>query len=242
MADRRMKRMFKEAADIAKSVPPEFREAAFNRALDMLSGNTRTNGSANAQQAEPQPAKRGFLGGVPDFVLDRCMDAVSFATGRLGRDAVSADEVAEILTERFGIPATRDMVVRAMMAAGQMVVTVRDGGRVLYRVVRPEAEEEAPPPPPPKRAKKRQATAKGKATAKKKRKNGDASPTQIVSDLIALGFFTTARTTTDVIVYLEKKGMELTARQLAPVLLRLMKAGLLGRKRTTEGEYEYWAE
>jgi hypothetical protein len=237
-----MKRMFKEAADIAKSVPPEFREAAFNRALDMLSGERKAAAGTTPgpQPAEEKAARKGFFGGVPDFIIDRCMDAVSFATGRLGRDAVSADEVADILTERFGIPATRDMVVRAMMAAGQMVVTVRDGGRVLYRVVRPEQEGEAPPPPPPKKPKRRTTTRK--KTAAKKKKTVEATPSQIVSDLIALGFFTTARTTTDVVVYLEKKGLEFTARQLTPVMLRLMRAGMLGRKKSDAGEYAYWTE
>lgn len=226
MADRKMKQMFKEAADIAKSVPAEFRETAFNRALDMLSGK---DGHEFEHASEKPAARRGILGVVPDFLLDRSLDAVNFATAKLGREAVSAEEVAEILTERFGVPATRDMVIRAMMTAGQMVVTARDGGRVLYSVVRPDNT-----PAPPKRG--------AKNTATKKATPVDASPTKIIRDLIALGFFRTARTTTDVVVYLQKKGIELTARQLTPVMIRLMKDGLLGRKKSKQGDFAYYED
>ena len=227
MADRKMKRMFREAADVARGVPPEFRQAAFNRALDMLSGIDRPQPNGAPGVAEPPAVKRGITGfAAPDFLLDRTLDAVGFAAERLGMESVTAEEVAEILQDRFGIKTPADMVASALNATGVVARTANLGGRTLYRIVTTPA---------------RGARAATKAAPRRRLKRGSA-PGEIVQDLIALGFFATAKTTADVLLYVEKQGFEITARQITPVLLRLMRGGELEGKKTRDGRYQYWAD
>jgi len=231
MADRKMKRLFREAADVARSVPPEFREAAFNRALDMLTEKNAPGagrGEGKPDEVEAEVVRRGVTGlSAPDFVLDRAMDALNFATTRMGMEEVSAVELADIVTERFGVPTTDKMVAAALDQADSMVHRVADGAQMMYRLARPKPE--------PK---------KGGGRKRKPADSADElpSPVEIVADLAALGFFKSARTATDAILYLERKGMEYSTQQLAPAMFRLVRDGLLTRRRNRRGRYEYWAE
>lgn len=234
-----MKRMFREAADVARSLPPEFRQAAFNRALDMLAeqDRPRANGSAEPD-AEPAP-KRGITGfAAPDYLIDRTFDAVGFAAERLGMESVTAEDVAEILQDRFGIKTPADMVASALNATGTVARTANFGGRTIYRILttssRGSARQKARNlEPAEKRAKK---------PAPKRRLKRGSSPGEIAQDLLALGFFATAKTTADVLLYVEKQGLELTARQITPVLMRLMRGGELTGKKTRDGRYAYWTD
>src|SRR5690606_12478962 len=126
-------------------------------------------------------------------------------------------------------------------SADFVVDRVMEGGEVLYRLT--PSVGRIPGLGGRARAK---AAAHGKAKPKggAKRKAPepvDLSPAQIINELIAKGFFNTARTVRDILVYLERKGLQFTASQLYPVMMRLIRAGLLAREKTPDGEYEYRA-
>lgn len=218
MANRQVKKKFKEAADIAKSVPKEFQEAAFNRALDML----MENGVA------PETIRARLLGlASPEAVVERSIEVLSFATRTLGKEAVSAAQIAAMLNAQYGLAVSKEIVARTLATAGGAVQTVRRGGDTLFR---PVPAEEAP-------------AAKKKTSAKKatKKAETEARPGEILGDLAAMGFFTTARSATDVALYLQKLGLGVTKRQIAPVLGRMLAEGELDRERNDDGEYEYQA-
>lgn len=258
MADRNMKRMFRDAADIARSVPAEFRQAAFDKAVDLLAqqGNGAANGSTDDRET------RVHLTGLsaPDALIDRSVEALAYAANRLGLEVVTADQLAAILNERFGVPAPASLVAAALGSAGAVVRTVQRGSQTLYRVVSEPAVDDSSDPdevdstphrratdrPRPKTSAKPAAKAAPKAAPAKKgpaKKKPSAkissNPADIINDLVALGFFATARTTTDVLLYLEKQGLQLTTRQIAPLLLSLMRSGLLNRGRANGGRYNY---
>lgn len=44
---------------------------------------------------------------------------------------------------------------------------------------------------------------------------------------------------TQVVIYVNRMGFDFTARELTPVLLRLIQAGLLTRSRNPDGQYRY---
>ncbi len=252
MSERRMKRIFREAAEVARSVPVEFRQAAFDKAVDLLQQQDREQRQAT-EDAGGRTTRVQVTGyATPDMLLDKYVEALAFAANRLGMEAASADQVAEILNDRFGLPTPASVVSTALSGAGMMVRTARVGGKTLYKLssplrkppayAGPERRRDAPAiAPSPKvgaAAKKRGKVEK--KTGKKPRKAPD-TPADILNDLITLGFFTTAKTTADVLLYLEKQGLEITTRQVAPILFRLMQAGLLGRSRAGNG-YSYYAE
>lgn len=250
MADRKMKRMFRDAADIARSVPAEFRQAAFDKAVDLLAQQEAQTGGSPDDGRETRVHVTGLS--APDALIDRSVEALAFAANRLGLEVVTADQLASILNERFGVPAPAALVASALGSAGAVVRTVQRGGQTLYRVVSvtpdddtSEPEEELPRTPrrratdQPARAAARKPAAKKKVAPKKKPEKLSNNPADILNDLVALGFFATARTTTEVLLYLEKQGLQLTTRQLAPLLMSLMRSGLLNRGRASGGRYGY---
>ena len=250
MADRRMKRMFRDAADIARSVPAEFRQAAFDKAVDLLAQQNAQAGKEGGDERETRVHMTGLS--APDALIDRSVEALAYAANRLGLEVVTADQLAAILNERFGVPAPASLVATALGSAGAMVRTVQRGSQTLYRVVtvpgvddssEPEDREERPhrrATDRPGRAAAAKPAPKKKPAAKKKAPAKlSNNPVDILNDLVSLGFFATARTTTDVLLYLEKQGLQLTTRQLAPLLMSLMRSGLLNRGRAQGGRYGY---
>lgn len=253
MSDRNMKRIFREAAEIARAVPPEFRQTAFDKAVDMLQQQQRDQRETDL--AETGRATRVNVTGfsAPDAILDKYVEALAFAAKRLGVEAVSADQIAEIMNDRFGMPTPATVVASALTGAGMMVRTARVGGKTLYRLATPAKRPPAYSGPerrhtpgagsaagaPEKPS--RRAASPASVKPKKRRKTVSDNPADILNDLVTLGFFRTAKTTADVLLYLEKQGLELTTRQIAPILFRLMQAGLLGRNRSGSS-YEYYAE
>lgn len=253
MSDRRMKRIFREAAEVARSVPVEFRQAAFDKAVDLLRQQDREQRLVAEDEGGRTTRVQVTGYATPDMLIDKYIEALAFAANRLGLEAASADQVAEILNDRFGLPTPASVVSTALSGAGIMVRTARVGGKTLYKLASPlrkppayagpERRRDVPPIAPAQKVTVTARKKPGKVTKKsdkKPRKTPD-SPAEILNDLITLGFFTTAKTTADVLLYLEKQGLEITSRQVAPILLRLMQAGLLGRSRAGNG-YRYYAE
>ena len=176
MADARMKKAFQEAAEIAQGVPEALREAAFNRALDVLLGPNR----APKDEAGPVPeefdeeavheemARRKILG-IPGsgFVLEKSVAALNLAAARLGMDEMSAEQIAGALEENFGVHVSQGVVARALEQADSVVAKVRLGGETLYQVIRPPLHQApsgpAPKADPPKPKPKSKSAAKSKA-------------------------------------------------------------------------------
>lgn len=224
MASKRLKAMFEEAAEIAETVPEELRGAAFNRALDLLLA--RAGGGAGAKEADAilrGSAKDKRLLGIygSEILLEKSVDVLNFATSRLGLEELSAEQIAALVNERFGIPTTETVVSMALGGAGGLVRGIQRGGTTLYRIVSPTS---------------------AKSPRRRKRKaEPDPSAGQIIRDLVALGFFQSARTTADLLLFLEKKGIQFTTRQVLPVLGSLIDAGLIEEKSDRKGGVRYRA-
>lgn len=222
MASKRLKVMFEEAAEIAETVPQELRPAAFNRALDLLLA--RAGGGAGAAEADAilrGSAKDRRILGIfgSEVLLEKSVDVLNFATTRLGLEELSAEQIAALVNERFGLPATGTVISTALMGANGLVRGIQRGGETLYKIV-------APTP----------ATTRKRG---KKKKELEPTPAQVVRDLAALGFFKTARTAADLVLFVEKKGLEITSRQIAPTLGALIDAGLLEKKKDANGRVKY---
>lgn len=233
MADRHLKEIFREAAEIARSVPPEFRQSAFEKAVDLLSDSS---GYVPPVRDAGGRATRVSVTGIPvsDALIDKSVEALSYAANCLGLEAVTADQLATILNDNFGMPAPATLVANALTRAGTAVRTARQGQKTLYRMVTPRK---------PRRSAEAVEVEVETASAKRKRAKAQAStPADVVNDLIALGFFATARTTADVLLYLEKQGLDFTTRQLAPVLVAMMRRGQLRREAGADGPYRYRAK
>lgn len=225
MANKRLKAMFEEAAEIAETVPQELRPAAFNRALDLLLA--RAGGGAGAAEADAilrgSAKDRRILGILgTELVLERGVDMLNFATTRMGMPELSAEQVAALVNERFGMPATGTVVSAAFAGASGLVRGVQRGGKTLYKIVAPGLDG-------PK-GKKKKKTAKGAP---------EPSAGQVVRDLAALGFFQTARTTAELVLYLEKKGLQITKQQIVPALGALIAAGLIEKEKDAKGKTHY---
>jgi hypothetical protein len=228
MADKKLKAAFKEAAELAAAVPENMRAIAFNRALDMILGVERTDHGAHAAEAPPPPTKRST-----EKVVDQSLRVLNMATGVVGMEALTAKQIGKVMEARLGIPVDNVLIGMALDGADSVVDRVMEGGEVLYRLASPMRLLGGSAKPPRKHA--------AKAKAKAQPDPVTLTPAQVVNELIAKGFFNSARTVRDVLIYLERKGLQFTATQLYPVLMRLIRAGLLAREKTSAGEYQYRA-
>lgn len=176
MADTRLKRMFQEAAEIAEGMPEALRETAFNRALDLLMGK-----DAPGMEAGGEAAGQRRILGIPGSgaVLEKSVAALNLATARLGLEAMSAEQIADTIEERFGVHVSEGVVARVLEGADNVVAKVRSGGETLYRIIRPvdvqDMEDDLEPPAgkkPPAKPKAKAGAAKGSTAKSKARGTG----------------------------------------------------------------------
>jgi len=215
MSDRRLKRIFKEAAELAKSVPEEFREVAFSRAVDVLVARDAVRDVES--ESEPEHVK-----GSTEKILAASIDAIGQAAGRVGVGGLSADEIGTLLEQRFGITADNDVIARVLKTSDSIVDRVSGSGTTLFHLLRASAPKD-----------------NGEGEPEVEVNTEQPRPYKILTDLVAKGFFNTSRTVRDVAMYLQRKGFEITSRELTPVMLRLIQAGLLHRVKNAQGRYEY---
>lgn len=205
MSEKDLKRIFRQASEVAKSVPESLREAAFNRALDELLAEYHKGRDASGDNADTEP-----------HLLRDSLDAIEQAAASLGVENLSPEQVAVLLHDRLGVPITPEMVGEVIDRADSLLTTAyRRSGDIYRRIVAGRGEGTV-------------------SRGQKSRGGGQASaarPIELLMDLVALGFFTTARTAGDVILYLQRKGFQFTAQQITPVLLRLIQMGILTRER-----------
>lgn len=259
MADPKIRKIFKEAAEIAKGMPQGLQESAFNRALDVLLGNGRPNRAQDGAGDDNGEAEvRGRLLGIPGagMLLDTSVAAFNLAANRLGISEIDADELADVIEDTLGPHVRQSVVGRAFEGSGNVVDTARSGASAVFRAFGgasnsddddDDDDEDAPKP----RSAAKKGAARGKKSAAKKKSAPKKKPKAdtkrtaargvagTVINLVTKGFFTSARTATQVVFYLNRKGIEITVRELTPILMRLIQDGLLSRSRGAGGEYVY---
>lgn len=149
-----LKRLFQEAAEIAKAVPKELREAAFNRALDALSlpvgkkplPSSRQSETATQVRGDPKSDRAAIL--LRDLdrtrhsvissaprVLERALFILRAARDDHSIDGLSASQIAKVLTEKFRLRTTRQAVTQALDAAGDKVDRNSSGRLASYRIM-----------------------------------------------------------------------------------------------------------
>jgi hypothetical protein len=246
----RLKQLIAQAADIASVVPEPMQDAAFNRALDQLMAGaderSGSRGSAQGQEAPREKKKtriatendeRGAIkilkeidrSSYPEVfavsrVAERALLVLKLADEDFGVQWLTASEIAEILSERFRLPATRQGVGQALSALPRLLndrkIKGPRGGQVTeFRIMEPGLKhlkrlpDEQPASATASTARSTQRRTRKAGAAKKpsaasgtkKRKsegrNGEKSagrrregPKAAVTTLIAEGFFNKPQT------------------------------------------------
>jgi hypothetical protein len=162
-----LKELFKQAAEIASQVPESMHEAAFNRALDMLTGDAseqaevrpstkrRSTGTASGKQglssaADPHLATEVLLDSIDSTqhpgvtsgatVLDRSLMILKIAHDDHGVDGLISSDIAKILTNKFRISTSAAAVSMALGKVTNLVNRVARGKGFQYRIMAPGEE------------------------------------------------------------------------------------------------------
>ncbi|MEW6193498.1 MAG: hypothetical protein AB1507_09115 [Bacillota bacterium] len=189
-------------------------------------------------------------------VLDRSLYLLRAVKTQHGIDGLTPSEIARILTDKFRV-STKDSAVRmALGGAGNLVDRVPRGKGYAYRIMEAgeiylEGLDKKTPADLAELAtgSRRKKSKKGRSeivrsgqtsSVKRVPKSSRPGPKQIILDLIAEGFFDTARSMKAIISYLEQKlGYRYKATDLSPALVRLTRDKKLDRERNSGGQYEY---
>jgi hypothetical protein len=162
-----LKELFRQAAEIAKQVPESMHDAAFNRALDMLSGEASeqpaTRSSAKRRSTDAGTGKQGpdgaadrystlegLLGAIDSTqhpgvtsdttVLDRSLMILKIAHDDHGVDGLISSDIAKILTDKFRLNTSAAAVTMALGRATNLVNRVPKGKGFQYRIMAPGEE------------------------------------------------------------------------------------------------------
>jgi hypothetical protein len=162
-----MKEIFRQAAEIAQQVPENMQVAAFNRALDLLTGSTDTSTERNQHTArtkittptsrQAQAMARNEQSTVATLmasvdttqhpavasttrVLDRALIVLQIALRNHQVDGLTPPEIAKILTDKFRLNTSRQAVSMALGSATILVNRVPRGSSYEYRIMGPGEE------------------------------------------------------------------------------------------------------
>jgi hypothetical protein len=161
-----MKEIFRQAAEIAQQVPENMQVAAFNRALDLLTGKTeppveRIDQGARASvppriaAAPSGPRKESsaietLLASLDTTqhpavasatkVLDRALMVLQIALRNHQVDGLTPPEIARLLTEKFRLNTSREAINMALGPATTLVNRVPRGRGYEYRIMGPGEE------------------------------------------------------------------------------------------------------
>jgi hypothetical protein len=157
-----MKELFRQAAEIAQQVPESMHEAAFNRALDLLVGESAEKKPKVPVKTKPKShTRRGgkSVGGSAietlleqidstqhpgtrsaTKVLDRSLMVLQIALRDHSVDGLTPSEVARILTQKFRLSTTRQAVGMALKDASNLVDRITEGAGYRYRIMGPGEE------------------------------------------------------------------------------------------------------
>ena len=157
-----LKELFKQASEIAQQVPVSMQEAAFNRALDLLTEGAEKSSAptaiprASRQSAVPKGAPLPPSGdsaterllnqidstqhpGVTSAakILDRALMVLKIALDEHEVDGLAPGVVAKVLNVKFRVPATSTTVGTALSRAPALVDRVPSNGGFVYRIMAP---------------------------------------------------------------------------------------------------------
>jgi len=161
-----MKEVFRQAAEIAQQVPENMQVAAFNRALDLMTGATDASGEhGQANPAIPRSTPKSRQAKVTTEqdspvtalisaidttqhpavaattkVLDRALMVLQIALRNHDVDGLTPPEIAQILTDKFRLNTSRQAVSMAISTATTLVNRVPRGSGYEYRIMGPGEE------------------------------------------------------------------------------------------------------
>ena len=160
-----LKELFKQAAEIANQVPESMQEAAFNRAVDLLTAGipsslpTRSSGEKGQVRKRTLPARQEGPGaetieslllqidstqhpGVAATikVLDRALMVLQIARSEHGVDGLTPPQIAKVLTDKFRVNTSNSAVSMALGKATNLVNRVAEGQGYKYRIMGPGEE------------------------------------------------------------------------------------------------------
>ncbi len=158
-----LKKLFKEASEIAKQVPESMHEAAFNRAIDLLTGVEHP--SLKAKGNPPKQKEKRFAKTTAETVnqpaedlisaidstqhpevtsthkiLDLSLMVLEIAHTDHSIDGLTPRAIAKILTDKFRINAKSNAVNMALGRATTLVNRIPDGSGFLYKIMAPGVE------------------------------------------------------------------------------------------------------
>lgn len=159
MSDKSLDDLFKQAADIAGRLPENLQEAAFNRALDHLLGESGGGRRSPGLERETAPTRvrsseaaavRSLLEKIdrtryPDVgattrVADRALKVLQLANDDHNLDGLSAQEISEVLTKKFRLPVRPNAVNMALeRETGTVDVRQKAGAKVFHLMAPGEA-------------------------------------------------------------------------------------------------------
>lgn len=160
-----LKELFKQAAEIAAQVPESMQEAAFNRAIDLLTGSGANIGnntpktkvtkkSRVTQRQNPTPNNDSPAANLIEIVdstqhpgvlsarkvLDRALMVLQIALNEHGVDGLTPAEISTVLTEKFRVSTTDAAVRMALGDATNLVNRLPRGKGYAYRIMGPGEE------------------------------------------------------------------------------------------------------
>lgn len=157
-----LKELFKQAAEIAKQVPENMQEAAFHRAVGLLTGEgdgrkPQSPSRRKEKSRTPRVADSDDQSSFDDLlqqidstqyprvrsagkVLDRSLIVLQIALRDHRVDGLTPTEIAHILTKKFRLTTSRQAVGMAFKDASNLVDRLSEGGGYRYRIMAPGEE------------------------------------------------------------------------------------------------------
>ncbi len=160
-----LKELFKQAAEIAAQVPERMQEAAFNRAIDLLTGpgedsnkstpKTKVKKNSRAtQQSSPTPKNDSPAVDLVEIidstqhpgvlsakkVLDRALMVLQIALNEHEIDGLTPTEISTVLTDKFRVSTTSAAVRMALGDVTNLVNRLPRGKGFAYRIMGPGEE------------------------------------------------------------------------------------------------------
>lgn len=155
-----LKELFKQASEIAQQVPKNMQVAAFNRAVDLLTGEITL--SSKIQVETPRGKKKATKKTKKDNnddseidliseidstqhpgirsaskVLDQSLMVLQIALSDHEVDGIMPSQIAKILTEKFRVNTTKAAVRMALSRATSQVNRVPAGSGFMYKIMGP---------------------------------------------------------------------------------------------------------
>ena len=207
--------------------------------------------------------------GETSRLADRALKVLDLALQHYSTDGLTAGEIAEILTKTFRLPAKPNAVAMALAREQSTANMSRRGNKNVFHITQPGEQylaklragtehESHESPAKSTRVRKPSSTisraavarqlksrAKTKPGLDKQAKRANSSrlgPKAAIERLITIGFFSSARTISQVREELKHRlGYDFAVQELSISLVRLLRSNSLQRERNAANQYEYRA-